>query len=163
MSVFKMEKGLNDHIGEEMYASYLYLSMAAFCHGQGLNGFAHWLKIQSKEEWGHAMKLYDFIVQRGGGVQLQAIPKPPADFGSVHPMMKKVLEHEQKVSALLNKLYEEAGRLKDHATTVMLQWFINEQVEEEAQVQDILTQLKYISDKSSAIFFLDRHLGKRQV
>lgn len=157
-----MEKGLNDHLGEEIYASYLYLAMAAFCYEQGLNGFAHWMKIQSKEESAHAMKLYDFIVQRGGRVQLKAIAKPPADFGSAHQMMKQTLAHEQKISGLLDKLYEEAGRLKDNATQVMLQWFISEQVEEEAQVQDILIQLKYISDKSSAIFFLDRHLGKRE-
>lgn len=162
MSGFKMEKTLNDHIAEEIYSSYLYLAMAAFCYEKGLNGFAHWLKLQSKEEWGHAMKIYDFIVQRGGRVQLQAIKKPPADFGSASQMMKQVLGHEQKVSAALNNLYEAAGRLKDNASRIMLQWFINEQVEEEAQVQDILNQLQFISDKSSAIFFIDRHLGKRE-
>ncbi|MBI4124899.1 MAG: ferritin [Deltaproteobacteria bacterium] len=162
MSAFKMEKALNDHIAEEIYSGYLYLAMAAFCYEKGLNGFAHWMKLQSKEEWGHAMKIYDFIVQRGGRVQLKEIKKPPADFGSAHPMMKQVLAHEQKVSAALNKLYEEAGRLKDNATQVMLQWFVGEQVEEEAQVNDILVQLQFISDKSSAIFFIDRHLGKRE-
>lgn len=162
MSGFKMENALNNHVGEEVYSSYLYLAMAAFSYEQGLNGFAHWLKIQSKEEWGHAMKIFDFIIQRGGRAQLKEIKKPPSDFGSAHKMMKQVLAHEQKVSAALNKLYEEAGRMQDNATQVMLQWFISEQVEEEAQVQDILNQLEFISDKSSAIFFIDRHLGKRE-
>lgn len=162
MSAFKMEKALNDHIAEEIYSSYLYLAMAASCYEKGLNGFAHWMKIQAKEEWSHAMKIFDFIVQRGGRVELKEIKKPPADFGSAHKMMQQVLTHEQKVSAALNQLYEEAGRRKDNASQVMLQWFVSEQVEEEAQIQDILNQLQFISDQSSAIFFIDRHLGKRE-
>ncbi len=162
MNTFKMEKALNDHILEEMYSSYLYLAMAASAHNLGLNGFAHWFKIQSKEEWGHAMKMFEFIIQRGGRVALKDIKKPPHDFGTPHAMIKKTYEHEQKVSALLNKLYEEAGRIKDNATQVMLQWFIQEQVEEEAQVAELLQKFNYISEKSSAILYLDKEMKKRE-
>lgn len=162
MTNFKMEKALNDHILEEIYSSYLYLSMAAYAHEQGLNGFAHWFKIQSKEEWGHAMKMFDFIIQRGGRVQLKEIKKPPQDFGSAHETMKKTYEHEQRVTRLLNKLYEDAGQQKDNPTQIMLQWFISEQVEEEAQVADILQKFRFVSEKSSSLLYLDKELKKRE-
>lgn len=161
MTAFKMEASLNGHLQEEIYASYLYLSMAAYCYTLGLNGFAHWMKVQSKEEWGHAMKLFDYVAERGGAIQFKEIKKPPQNFGSIPEMITKTLEHENHVTDLLNKLYETAGRLKDHATQVMLQWFIQEQVEEEAQIKAILQKFKYISDKSSAILYLDKEMGKR--
>ena len=162
MTAFKMEGALNAHVQEEIYSSYLYLSMAAYCHDLGFNGFAHWLKIQSKEEWGHAMKLYDFIIERGGRVLLNEIKKPPHDFKSIHAMVQQVLGHEQKVTAELGKLYEESGKSKDHASQIMLQWFVQEQVEEEASVNEILQKLKLVGEKSSSILYLDKEMKKRE-
>lgn len=162
MTAFKMESALNDHIQEEMNASYTYLAMATYCHEIALNGFAHWMKLQSKEEWNHAMKIFEFIIQRGGRAQLKEIKKPRQDFKSIHEMMEQVLKNEQKVTSLLNKLYEEAGKTKDNATQIMLQWFVEEQIEEEAQVTQILQQLKLVPEKSGSMLYLDKELGKRE-
>ena len=162
MTTFKMENALNAHAQKEFYSSYLYLSMAAYSHELGFNGFAHWLKIQSKEEWGHAMKLYDYIIERGGRVLLHEIKKPPHDFKSIHSMVQQVLDHEQKVTAELGKLYEESGKAKDHASQIMLQWFVQEQVEEEASVSEILQKLKLVGEKSSSILYLDKEMKKRE-
>ncbi len=161
MTAFKMEAALNNHIQEEIYSSYLYLSMAAYAHEQGLNGFAHWMKLQSQEEWGHAMKMFEFVIQRGGRVQLKDIKKPPYDFESIPLMMKATFAHEQKITALLNKLYDDAGKQKDTGTQVMLQWFVSEQIEEEAQISEILQKLKFVADKSSGLLYLDKEMKKR--
>ena len=158
----KMEAALNNHIQEEMYSSYLYLSMALFCHDLGLNGFAHWMRLQSKEEWGHAMKMLDYLLERGGHVDLKEIKKPPASFKTAHHIMELTLEHERKVTALIQKLHALAGKEEDTATQIMLQWFIGEQVEEEATVTDILQKLKFIAEKSSGILYLDKELKKRE-
>lgn len=157
-----IEAALNAQIQEEIYSSYLYLAMAAYCHSVNLNGFAHWMKIQSSEESKHAMKLYDFVVQRGWRVLLKEIKKPPHNFKSVTEMMEQTLEHESRVTGLFNKLYEDASKAKDYATQVLLQWFISEQVEEEASVSEILQKLRLIADKSSAIIYLDKEMKKRQ-
>lgn len=157
----KIQESLNAHIQEEVYSSYLYLSMSAFSLHLNLKGFAKWMKIQAEEEMKHAMKMFDYIVERGGRVLLKEIKKPPHDFKSAHNMMEETLEHEKKVTGLLNKLFETSQSAKDHATQIMLQWFIAEQVEEEAAVSEILQKLKLIADKSSAILYLDKELGKR--
>lgn len=156
-----MQAALNDQIQQEYYAAYLYLSMAAYCHSVNLHGFGHWMREQSREEREHGTRLYDYIVERGGDVILQDIKKPPHTFSSVVDMMEKTLTHEQKVTASIHKLYELAGKLRDHATQVALQWFLTEQVEEEATAKGILEKLKMIPERTAAILYLDKELGSR--
>lgn len=158
----KMEEALNAQIQEEIYSSYLYLSMAAYCAQKNFLGFAHWMKIQSKEEWGHAIKLLDYLNDRGGAVVLREIKKPPHDFKSIRNVIEMTLEHEKNVTGLIHKLFETAGSVKDYATQSLLQWYINEQVEEEAGVSLILEKIKMIADKSSGLLYLDKELGKRE-
>lgn len=157
----KMEKALNAQVQEEFYSSYLYLSMAAHFAHNNLKGFSHWMKLQSAEERGHAMKLYEYIIERGGHLVLQALSKPTQNFKSILEIMEKTLEHEQKITAQIHKLYELAGQDKDYATQVMLQWFVTEQVEEEAGVLEIIAKLKMLPDKGGSILYLDKELGKR--
>ncbi len=158
----KMLSALNNQMNAEMFSSYLYLSMAAHFENVILPGFAHWMKVQSKEEWGHAMKIFEYVNQHGARVTLEAIDKPPATFKKPLDVMKQVLEHEQKVSAMINSLYELAQKKKDYPTQVMLQWFITEQVEEEKTASDIIETLKLISDAPSAMIMLDRQLASRE-
>lgn len=156
-----MQTALNNQIQEELYSSYLYLSMSAYCESKNLKGFAHWLKVQYQEETAHAMKLLDYVQERGGQVQLRAIDAPPVEFGTPVELFEKVLAHEQHITAAINKLYEQALTEKDFAAQIFLQWFINEQVEEEANASDVLERARMIGDKSSGILYLDKELGKR--
>ncbi len=156
-----MQDALNSHIQKEIYSSYLYLSMSAYCEHINLKGFAKWFFLQSTEETKHSMKMYDYVIQQEGHILLQAIDKPPHDFKSVHEVVQKALEHEQKVTVLINKLYELALKEKDYPTQILLQWFISEQVEEEAQITTILQKLQLVHDKGSAILYIDKELGKR--
>ncbi|BER93036.1 ferritin [Thermatribacter velox] len=158
----KLEEALNEQIKNELYSAYLYLAMAAQCEAQNLNGFAHWLKVQAKEEIGHGMKIYDFVNDRGGRVILKAIEQPPVEFGTPLDMFKKVLEHEQKVTSMINQLYELAKQENDYPAQVMLQWFIDEQVEEEKNASYILALLNYTEGKGQGLVLLDRELGKRE-
>lgn len=158
----KMEEALNTHIQEEIFSSHLYLSMAAYSAHLNLKGFAHWMKLQSKEEMNHAMKLFDYIIERGGKALLGEIKQPPHDFQSVENMIEMTLKHERGVTAMINKLYELSFQEKDYPTQVMLQWFVKEQVEEEASISEIFEKLKMIEKKSSAILYLDKALGKRE-
>lgn len=157
----KMQDAINKQIQAEFASAFLYLSMAAYCESKNLKGFAHWLKVQNQEETGHAMKLYEYLLGRGGNVALKAIDAPPAEFGSPAEVFAKVLAHEQQITALINGLYETAQAEKDYATQVFLQWFINEQVEEEASATSILEKLKLLPDKSGALLYIDKELGKR--
>lgn len=157
----KMGGALNDQIQREFYSSYLYLSMSACCFEINLKGFGHWMKLQSYEETSHGMKLYDYVIARGNRVILEPIEKPPYQFKSIVDLVTKALGHEKNVTILLHKLYELSLKEKDYASQSILQWFINEQVEEEATVTDILQRLKMIPDKSSAILYLDKEMGKR--
>jgi ferritin len=118
--------------------------------------------VQSKEELEHAMKFFDYVIERGGSVELQAIDKPPVVWKTHLDAFSQVLEHEQKVTASINKLFEIASEEKDYAAQIFLQWFITEQVEEESNATEIIAQLKMIGDKSSAIFMIDHQLGKRK-
>lgn len=153
---------LNDQINHELYSAYLYLSMAAYFESKNLPGFATWMKVQAQEETGHAMKFYDFIMARGGVVTLKAIAQPPADFKSPLEVFRQSLEHEKKVTALINKLYEQALTDKDYPAQVMLQWFINEQVEEEKNASEIIARLEMIGDSKGSLLYLDHELGKRK-
>ncbi|HYK87749.1 MAG TPA: ferritin [Acidobacteriota bacterium] len=157
----KILEAINAHIQEEMYSSNLYLSMAAYCESVNLKGFAHWMRIQANEEHGHAMKLFEHLVDRGGKPQIKGINEPPAGFESPRDVFEKTLAHEREVTKKVHKLYEVALEEKDYAAQILLQWFISEQVEEEARVTETLEKLKSISEGSSAIFWVDKELRKR--
>lgn len=157
-----LEGVLNDQIKNELYSAYLYLSMAAYCESINLGGFAHWLRLQYEEEVSHAMKFFDHINNRGGRVVLQAIDQPPSDFKSPLQLFENVLEHELKVTGMINKLYEIAQKEKDYPAQIMLQWFIEEQVEEEKTASEIVEQLKLIGDRGPALLILNHQLGSRK-
>ncbi len=157
----KILKALNEQINAEMYSSYLYLSMESYFQSVSLGGFAAWMRAQVQEELMHAMKFYDFVNERGGRVTLNAINKPERDWESPLAAFRHILRHEQLVTSLINDLVDLAAREKDHATSIFLQWFVTEQVEEEATVGEIVNRLELIGDDSSGIFFLDAELGKR--
>jgi ferritin len=156
-----VEAAINDQISKEFFASYLYLSMAAYFEVQSLPGFAKWMRVQADEERGHAMRLFDYLIDAGGRVRLQAMPEPTAEFKGALHVMQESLEHEQKVTASIRKLYELADKEKDYATQMHLQWFITEQLEEEKQVTDIIARLKLAGDNSVALLLIDSELGGR--
>ena len=158
----KIQTAMNEQIKHELYSAYLYLSMAAYSESVALPGFAHWLQLQAQEEVEHAMKFYHFINERGGRVTLMAIEQPPAEFESPLDIFEMTLEHEQKVTALINGLYKLALEEDDYASQVFLQWFVEEQVEEEATATEILDMLKMAGDKGQALLMMDRQLGQRQ-
>jgi ferritin len=157
----KMQKALNGQLNAELYSSYLYLSMNAYFKSVNLDGFANWMHYQAQEELEHSMKFYDFILQRGGQVQLQQIEAPPTEWSSPLAVFEATLEHEQKVTGLINGLVDVAHEERDHATNIFLQWFVSEQVEEEENVGGVLEQLKLMGDASGGLFMIDRELAKR--
>ena len=153
---------MNKQINHEFFSSYLYLSMAAHFETEGLPGFAKWMMAQSAEEREHAMKFYEHIYDRGGSVTLEAIPKPPTEFGSPLGVMQQVLEHERKVTALITAIYETALKEKDYPSQVMLQWFIAEQVEEEKSVTDAIDRLQKVGEAPAMLLMVDAHMGARK-
>lgn len=155
-----IQSALNDQIQAELYSSYLYLSMAAWCEASNLQGTAAWMRRQSQEEASHAMKLFDYINDQQGRVRLKAVEAPPGDFTSALEIWQKTLDHEQSVTARIHKLCQLAHKENDFATQEMLQWFVKEQIEEEKTATTILEQVKVIGASGPALFFLDRHLGK---
>jgi ferritin len=156
-----MQNAINQQITDELFSAYLYLSMAAYFEANSLPGFARWMRMQSEEEVEHAMKFFDFVNERGGRVTLQAIEQPNVEFESPLAVFETTYEHEQKVTALIHDLYEVALEENDYAAQVMLHWFIEEQVEEEASVSQIVDTLERIGDKDQALIMLDRELGQR--
>ncbi len=157
----KLQDALNDHIKNEFYSAYVYLSMAAHLAAVHLPGCARWMRAQSQEEMSHAMKLFDFVLERGGRVVLKAIEQPPGQFKSPLEVFQQALKHEQKVTGMIHRLYELAVKENDYATQVMLQWFITEQVEEEGAAGEVVEQLKLIGKEPTALLMLDRQLGAR--
>jgi ferritin len=157
----KMQKALNDQLNAEFYSSYLYLSMNAYFKSVNLDGFANWMYYQAQEELEHSMKFYDSIIQRGGKVELMQIEAPPTEWSSPLAVFEATLEHEQKVSGLINDLVDVAHEERDHATNIFLQWFVSEQVEEEENVGGVLEQLKLMGDAQGGLFMMDRELAKR--
>jgi ferritin len=155
----KMLSALNDQIQLELASAYQYLAMSAWFEAQNLPGQARWMRGQSAEEAGHAMRIVDYVHERDGRVLLQAVGKPALEFKSVVEVWQKALAHEQRVSASIHALYALASEEQDYATQHMLQWFIGEQVEEEATARGILDQARLVGP-GSALFFFDRHLGK---
>jgi ferritin len=156
-----MQDAMNEQINKELFSSYLYLSMAAYFEDKNLPGFANWMRIQADEERGHAMKFYDFLLERGGRVLLNAIDAPKTDWTSSLEVAEEVAAHEAKVTASINALYELALKEKDYPAQVMLQWFISEQVEEEKNAAEIVANLKLIEARGTAVLMLDHRLAKR--
>ena len=157
----KLENAINEQINSEFYSAHLYLSMAAYCDTLSLGGFAHWLKLQYSEELSHALKLFEFVTDRGGRVALQAIEQPPVEFESVISVMEQALEHEQKVTAMIDGLYELALEERDYSAHVLLEWFVDEQVEEEKSVTEIIDHLKMVGNDGTGILLLDSRLAAR--
>jgi len=158
----KMQDAINEQINKELYSAYLYLSMGAWAEAQNLPGFAHWMRVQFKEETAHAQKFFDYVVDRGGRVTLKAIDSPEAEFKSPLAMFEKVLAHEQLVTGLIHNLYALAVKESDYPSQVLLQWYINEQVEEEKHATYIVGTLKAIGEKGQALVMMDRELAKRE-
>ncbi|VUT28108.1 MAG: ferritin [Candidatus Syntrophoarchaeum sp. GoM_oil] len=157
----KMRDALNTQINREIYSAYLYLSMSAYSTSIGLKGFANWFMVQYNEEMSHAMKLYDYVNNQGGHVQLMAIDEPPTAFESVLDMFEKTLTHEKKVTAYINELVDIAIEEHDHATGIFLQWFVTEQIEEEGNDNDIIARLKLIGEDGNGLLMLDKELAAR--
>jgi ferritin len=153
---------INEQIKHELQSAYLYLSAAGYFESINLSGAAHWMRVQSREEVGHAMRFFAFLHDRGGRVILQALDQPPSDFDSPLDAFAQAREHEQQVTAQIHQLYALAVQEQDYPAQVLLQWFISEQVEEEKNASRIVEELKMIGDSSSALLLLDRELGARQ-
>jgi ferritin len=156
-----MEKALNEQVNAEMYSAYLYLAMSAYFETLDLKGFSNWMRIQAQEEMMHAMKIYDFVFDRGGRVILSAIKAPPGQWSSPLEVFENTMKHEQKVTGMINDLVDLAASEKDHATYNFLQWFVAEQVEEESSANEIVQKVKLIADAKGGLFMLDKELGQR--
>ena len=157
----KIGGAINEQINAEIYSSYLYLSMEVYFTSQNLNGFANWMRAQVQEELTHVAKTIQFLNDRNCRVELQAVQGPPTDWESPLAVFEASLAHEERVSQRIHGLVELAMEEKDHASVTFLQWFVTEQVEEEASVSDIIQQLKMVGDAPGGLFLLDRELGTR--
>jgi len=157
----KLEKAINEQITAELYSSYLYMAMAAYFESADLPGFAQWMKVQAMEELTHAEKFYTYVNDRDGRVRLNAIEAPPFEWESAQAAFAESYAHEQKVTALINKLVKLSREAEDTATENFLQWFVAEQVEEEAAAKSVLQQLKLVGDTGPGMFLVDRELGAR--
>lgn len=153
---------INEQINAELSASYAYLAMSAYCELHNFTGSAKWLRLQSQEEHGHAMKLFDFVLARQGRVELKAMAKPAGDFKSVVHVFETALKQEIEVGRQIDRLYELASKEKAFAALVELQWFITEQVEEEKTARDIVAKFRMVKDDPASMLDLDRELGGRQ-
>ena len=156
-----MEDALLTQLNHEFYSAYLYLSMSAFCSHLEFNGAASWLKLQYEEEHMHATKIYNYLVEQGVQVVLKDLKKPPSEFGGILAVFTSSLEHEQRMTSRLNDISDQALKEKDHATYNLLQWFVNEQVEEEATLGGIISKLKLVKDDGYGLLMIDNELGDR--
>ena len=157
----KMETAFNKQINAELYSGYLYLSMSSYFNSLNLEGFATWMKVQALEEQYHGMKKYNFVQERGGRVILDTIEKPATEWESPIAAVEGVLAHERKVTGLINDLVDLAMEERDHASNNFLQWFVKEQVEEEATADDVLQKLKLAGGAGQGLFLMDQEMGKR--
>ncbi|CAM2057607.1 Bacterial non-heme ferritin [Desulfovibrionales bacterium] len=157
----EMHEDLNEQMKFELYSGYLYLAMSAWFADLSLAGFAKWMRIQAQEELAHAMHFYDYIVARGGKVLLQAIDAPPVEWKSPLHAFQATLGHEQQVTTRIHTLMDKAFIEKDHPTVAMLQWFVNEQIEEEESANEVLNKLKLVGNTGECLLFLDKELGLR--
>jgi len=156
-----IQSAINEQIKAELDSSYLYLAMAAWCESESFKGFAKWFEKQAQEENTHAMKFYEYLIDRGGRVILKGLDTPPADFGSMEKAFQQTRDHERYVTGRINQIYEMARNEKDFATQEMLNWFVKEQVEEEATAEEMLAQVGMAGGKPGNLLYLDRHAGKR--
>jgi len=157
----KVQDAFNEQIKYEMESSYLYLAMAAYFHGETLDGMGQWMRVQAKEEMGHAMKFFDYIIEKGGKAELAALAKPKGKWASALGVFEETLKHEQFVTSRILGLAKLADKEGDYASANLLQWFVNEQVEEEATAVKIVETLKRVGDSGAGLIMLDRELGKR--
>ena len=157
----KIEEALNAQINAEMWSAYLYLSMAAYCHAEGQPGMGKWFEVQFKEEQDHAKILFNYVISRNGKVNLKPIDSVPTEWNSLQAIFEDTLQHEQAVTEMINNLFALTSKENDYATQSMLQWFIDEQVEEEESVQTILDNLHMIKDNGYGVYMLDKELGSR--
>ena len=156
-----MQDALNEQVNAELYSAYLYLSMEAYFESVNLPGFANWMRIQTQEELTHTTKIYDYVNERGGRITLKAIDAPPTQWDSPLAVFQAGFAHEQKVTGLINELVNISIELKDHASNMFLQWFVNEQVEEEKNADDVVQKLKLMADAPGGLYMLDAELAQR--
>ena len=157
-----VQDAINEQINNELFSMYSYLSMSAYCEHKQFRGCALWMRLQSQEEYTHAMRLYDFMIVRSARVKLRPIAEPQTDFSSVADTFQKALAQEEKITQQINALYELAFKEKAFAALVELEWFINEQVEEEKTARDIVYKFQRVKDDPAALLDLDRELATRQ-
>lgn len=157
----KLEAALNKQINEEYFSSYIYMAMAAYLEDANLDGSAHWMRMQAQEEHLHAMKIFDYMVERGARVELFEVKAPPKEWDTPVAAFEAALEHEQYMTGNINVLAELAITEKDYATNNLMQWYVTEQVEEEAQVEDILKKLAMMGTDGPGLFLMDRELMNR--
>ena len=161
MTTKKIQAALEAHVGAELESAYLYLAMSAWCESKAFKGFGRWMRVQFQEELEHATKMLDYLLSRGCTVSFGPVAAPEARFGSILKVFEKTLEHERLVTEKVHRLHALAGAEKDTATQVFLQWFVSEQVEEEARVTEIVDKLRMVSDRPGAALYLDKEYGKR--
>lgn len=157
----KMIKSLNHQVNRELYSAYLYVGMASYATDAGLKGTANWFTVQAQEEVTHAQKIYDYVLEQGGRVLLEAIEEPPQKFSSMTDLFEQTLAHEKQVTAMIHDLVAQAIEEKDRATEIMLQWFVTEQVEEEANPTEILQKLDLVGNDGNGLFMIDQELAQR--
>ena len=157
----KMQSELNEQVNKEFYSAYLYLAMGAYCTKIGLPGFAHWMRLQYEEENMHVTKMYDYILDQGGDIHLKQIEEPAQEFGTPLEIFEKTLEHEQFITRSINDLMGLAIEERDYATQTFLQWYVSEQVEEEANVHDVLNPLRMVGNDKGGLMMIDQNLGGR--
>lgn len=157
----KMQDALNEQVNKEFYSAYLYLAMSAYCNNLGLPGFSNWMRQQYEEEILHVTKMYDYILDQGGSVHLKQIDEPPKEYGTPVDIFETTLEHEQFVTGSINELMSLAVDERDYATQTFLQWYVTEQVEEEANVGDILAPLRMVGEDKSGLMMVDQQLATR--
>ena len=157
----KIEKALNEQMHAEFFSFYLYLSVAAYFTGRHLDGFAHWMRVQAQEELAHAMKLFDHVAERGGTVELMALDAPQKEWTSPSAAVEDVLNHERHISQRINAIVDLASAENDHATRVMMHWYVNEQVEEEATADTLYHQVKMVEESPHGLLMIDRELAGR--
>lgn len=158
----EIETALNEQVNTEFYSAYLYLAMSAYCQTLGLPGCAQWMRFQYEEEIMHVTKMYDYILSQGGVIELLKVEQPPKEFGSPLEIFEQTLEHEQYVTGCINKLMGLSVDERDFATQTFLQWYVTEQVEEESNVNDIISPLRMIGDDKGGLMMIDQQLALRQ-
>ena len=156
-----LENALNEQINAEFHSAYIYLSMSSYFLSVGLGGYANWMRVQYQEELAHTTRFFDYVNERGGRVKLSPIQEVQVDFSGIVDVFEKTLEHEQIVTGMIDHLMDLSIQESDHATKSFLQWFVDEQVEEEANVEQILNNLKLINGEGQGLLMMDREMQTR--